>query len=67
MRPKVGFPCSFAGSDLAGHDQSSAALPYDAISNAKTFWNQRDANAGRSLAEPPGPHQEGSAKAASSI
>jgi hypothetical protein len=37
MRPKVGFPYSSAGSDLAGHDQSSAALPYDAISNAKTF------------------------------
>ena len=35
--PKWVFPYSFAGSDLAGHDQSSAALPYDAISNAKTF------------------------------
>jgi hypothetical protein len=37
MRPKVDFPYSSAGSDLAGHDQSSAALPYDAISNAKPF------------------------------
>jgi len=37
MRPTAGFPYSSAGSDLAGHDQSSAALPYDAISNAKTF------------------------------
>ena len=35
-RPTVGFPCSSAGSDHAGHDQSSAALPYFAISNAKT-------------------------------
>ncbi len=34
MRPKVGFPGSSAGSDRAGHDQSSAALPYCAISNA---------------------------------
>jgi hypothetical protein len=37
MRPKVGFLYSFAGSDLAGRDQFLAALPYDAISNAKTF------------------------------
>jgi hypothetical protein len=37
MRPKVGFPYSSAGSDLAGRDQSLAALPYDAISNAKAF------------------------------
>jgi hypothetical protein len=37
MRPKVGFPYSSAGSDLAGRDQSSAALPYDVISNAKIF------------------------------
>jgi hypothetical protein len=36
-RPKVGFPYTSAGSDLAGHAQSSAALPYYAISNAKTF------------------------------
>jgi hypothetical protein len=36
-RPKVGFPYTSAGSDLAGHAQSSAALPYHAISNAKTF------------------------------
>jgi hypothetical protein len=35
--PKWVFPYSSAGSDRAGHDQSSAALPYDAISNAKTF------------------------------
>jgi hypothetical protein len=37
MRPKVGFLYSSAGSDLAGRDQFLAALPYDAISNAKTF------------------------------
>ena len=37
MRPKVGFPGSSSGSDRAGHDQSSVALPYFAISNAKTF------------------------------
>jgi hypothetical protein len=37
MRPKVDFPYSSAGSDLAAHGQSSAALPYDVISNAKTF------------------------------
>ena len=37
MRPKVVFPCSSAGSDLEVHDQFSADLPYDAISNAKTF------------------------------
>jgi hypothetical protein len=37
MRPKVGFLYSSAGSDRAGRDQSSAALPYCAISNAKTF------------------------------
>ena len=35
--PKVNSPCSSAGSDLEGHDQSLAALPYDAISNAKTL------------------------------
>ena len=36
--PQSGFSLnSSAGSDLAGHDQSSAALPYDAISTAKTF------------------------------
>jgi hypothetical protein len=34
MRPTAGFPCSSAGSDLADHDQSEAALPYGAISNA---------------------------------
>jgi hypothetical protein len=37
MRPKVGFPGSSAGLDRAGHDQFSAALPYDVISNAKIF------------------------------
>jgi hypothetical protein len=37
MRPIVDSPYSSTGSDRAGHDQSSAALPYDAISNAKTF------------------------------
>ena len=37
MHPKVGFPYSSAGSDLADHDQSSPALPYYAISNAKPF------------------------------
>jgi hypothetical protein len=37
MRPKVGFLYSSAGSDLEGHDQSSAALPYYTTSNAKTF------------------------------
>jgi hypothetical protein len=31
----VGFPCSSVGSDHAGRDRSSAALPYFAISNAK--------------------------------
>jgi DNA invertase Pin-like site-specific DNA recombinase len=67
MRPKVGFPYSSAGLDLAVHDQSSAALPYYAISSAKTFRTPRGAIAGWSLAEPPAPHQAGSAKAASSI
>jgi hypothetical protein len=37
MRPKVDFPGSSARLDRAGHDQFSAALPYYAISTAKTF------------------------------
>ncbi len=35
---KVAIRTGAAGkTKCAGHDQSSAALPYDAISNAKTF------------------------------
>jgi hypothetical protein len=37
MRPIVGFPGSSAELDRVGRDQSLAALPYDATSNAKTF------------------------------
>jgi hypothetical protein len=37
MRPKLDFPGSSARLDRAGHDQFSAALPYYAISTAKTF------------------------------
>jgi hypothetical protein len=37
MHPKVGFPCSSAGSDLAGHDQSSAALPITRFPTPKHF------------------------------
>ena len=48
MRPKVGFPGSSVGSDHAGHDQSSAALPYCAISNASSGQSLPDApGAGR--------------------
>ena len=39
MRPTAGFPCSSAGSDHAGHDRSSAALPYFGISSARTTLN----------------------------
>ena len=35
-RPTAGFPCSSVGSDHAGRDQSSAALPAYAISSART-------------------------------
>src|SRR5262245_58799718 len=66
-RPTGGFPRSSAGSDHADHDRSSAALPYFEISNARRLWNQRDATAGWSPAEPPGPHQAGSATTWSSI
>jgi hypothetical protein len=45
MRPTARFPCSSAGSDPAGRDRSLAALPYFGISNARTLWSQRDANA----------------------
>ena len=39
MHPTAGFPCSFAGSDHAGHDQSSAAPSYFGISNALPTQN----------------------------